>query len=120
MSGSLTRADKLLCATYAGIALVALFATWSHNLAFFQQPDNGGLPSFIAAAYANPAAASISNDILFYLLAGWLFMVVEARRLGIKHVWVYLALSGLIAISVMFPLFLITRQAALARRRARP
>lgn len=114
----MTRADKLQCLIYAVIAAAALVATWTQNIAFFQLPNNGGLPGFIAALYVNPAAASITNDVLFYVLAGWLFMVVEARRLGIRHVWVYVVLSGLIAVSVMFPLFLITRQRALARQRA--
>ena len=115
---SLTRTDKLLCAAYVAIALVALWATWSHNIAFFQLPNNGGAAGYIAGLYANHAAASFTNDILLYAVAGGLFMVVEARRLGIKYVWVYLLLSGLIAISVMFPLFLVARQVALARQRA--
>ncbi len=115
--GQLTRTDKLLCGLYAALALGALIATWSNNIVFFQQPNNGGLVGFIAAWYANPAVASITNDALFFCLAIYVFMVVEARRLGLRHVWVYLVLSGLIAVSVMVPLFLIVRQRALARRR---
>jgi hypothetical protein len=42
------------------------------------------------------------------------WMVLEARRLGIRHVWVYVLLSFPIAISVMFPLFLAARERALA------
>ena len=116
----MTRNDKLLCLIYAVIAVAALVATWTNNIAFFQLPNNGGAAGYLAGLYANPAAAAFTNDILFYALAGGLFMVLEARRLGIRYVWVYLVLSGLIAISVMFPLFLIARQAALARQRAQP
>lgn len=116
----MTRAEKGLCGVYAVIAVMALIATWSNNLVFFQQPNNGGLAGFVAALYVNPAAASITNDILFLCLVSFVFMVVEASRLGIRHVWVYLVLSGLIAVSVMVPLFLIVRQMALARQRGRP
>jgi len=116
----MTRAEKGLCGVYAVIAVMALIATWSNNLVFFQQPNNGGLAGFVAALYVNPAAASITNDILFLCLVSFVFMVVEAHRLGIRHVWVYLVLSGLIAVSVMVPLFLIVRQMALARQRGRP
>lgn len=107
-------ADKTLCVFYGLVAVGALFATWSQNLAFFALPDNGGLLGFIRAAYANPAAASISNDILFMCFAAFTFMIVEARRLGIRHVWLYIVLSCGIAVSVMFPLFLLVRQRRLA------
>ncbi len=108
-------ADKVLCAFYGLLAMGALLATWSQNLAFLALPDNGGLAGFIRAAYANPAAASISNDILFMCFAAFTFMVVEARRLGIRHVWIYIVLSFGVAVSVMFPLFLLARQRKLAQ-----
>ncbi len=117
--GQLTRGERWLCGLYAALAAGALIATWTNNLAFFAQPNNGGLIGFIAAAYANPAAASIANDAAFFCLAIYVFMVVEGRRVGVRHVWVYLVLSGLIAVSVMVPLFLIVRQLALARQRSR-
>lgn len=107
-------ADKTLCVFYGLVAVGALFATWSQNLIFFAQADNGGLLGFIRGAYANPAAASISNDILFMCFAAFTFMIVEARRLAIRHVWLYIVLSCCIAVSVMFPLFLLARQRKLA------
>lgn len=106
---------KLLCVLYALLAIGALIATWSQNLAFFALPDNGGIAGFIRMSYANPAAASIANDVLFVALAAFAFMVSEARRLRIPHVWVYIVLSCSIAISVMFPVFLLVRQRKLAQ-----
>ena len=114
----MTRSEKTLCIVYAVIAVVALVVTQVNNIAFFLQPQNGGMVGYILALYANPAAASFTNDIILYVLAGFIFMVIEARRLGIRHVWVYLLLSGLIAVSVMFPLFLIARQYEISRQRA--
>jgi hypothetical protein len=114
----MTRSEKTLCIVYAVIAVVALAATQVNNIAFFLQPQNGGAVGFVFALYANSAAASFTNDLLLYALAGCIFMVTEARRLGIRYVWVYLLLSGLIAVSVMFPLFLIARQYELSRQRA--
>lgn len=114
---SLDPRDKTLCAVYAIIAAGALIATWSQNIRFFAQDDNGGLGGFLRDAWANPAAASLSNDVLFVALAAAVFMVVESRRLGIRHVWIFLAGSLLVAISVAFPLFLLVRQRALAATR---
>lgn len=116
----MTRQDRVLSAVYAAIALGALVATWSQNIRFFRQEDNGGLGGFLADAWANPAAASLSNDLMFLAVAAAVLMVVESRRLGIPHVWAYLLFSLLIAVSVTFPLFLLARQRRLAQLRDAP
>jgi predicted transporter len=43
-------------------------------------------------------------------------MVLEARRLGMRRVWLYLLFGILVAISVTVPIFLINRERALAAR----
>jgi hypothetical protein len=106
--------SKTLCWIYGLIAFGALVATWSQNIRFFSEEGNGGLSGFIDGMYDNAAAASISNDLLFILLAAFVLMFVEARRLEIKHLWVYFLGSFLIAVSVMFPLFLLARERKLA------
>ena len=106
----MTRSEKILCAVYAVIAVIALFATWSYNLAFMAQPDNGMMAGFFRAAYSNPAAASFSNDLLMLTIAACIFMVFEARRLNIRFVALYIVLSARIAITVKFKLFKIPRQ----------
>jgi hypothetical protein len=110
---------KILCAIYGVIALAALYGTWSNNLRFFALPDSGGLIGFIRATLVNPASASIGVDILAVAIAASVFMVVEARRLRMRFAWLYVALSFGIAISVMFPLFLIARERALAAGEAK-
>jgi hypothetical protein len=106
--------DKILCWTYGLISLAALIATWSQNIRFFTRShDNGGW-DFLTACYANPAAGSITNDILLLTLAAWVFMVVESRRLGVRHVWAYILGCLLVASSVAVPLFLLARQRRLA------
>jgi Terpene cyclase DEP1 len=110
----MTTTDKLICATYALIALFALPATWINNLAFMNQPNNS-LMDFVNAAYVNAAAASLSNDLLFIAIAASMFMAIEGRRVGVRFVWLYLVLSGLIAISVTFPLFLLARHLKISK-----
>ncbi len=114
----MTRSEKTLCAVYAGLALVALVATWSNNLAFMAQPENQHLLSWYEALYANAAAASFTNDLLLFAGAAFIFMALEARDLEIRFVWAFIGLSVVIGVSVFFPLFLIARQIAIARRRA--
>jgi hypothetical protein len=104
---------KLLCATYAAIALVALIATWSQNILFFQ--DGGSFFGFFEALKVNPSSRSITVDITLFLLAAAILMVIEARRLGVKYVWAYIIGGWLIAISVTFPLFLLARELRLEK-----
>src|SRR6185295_20256796 len=69
---------------------------------------------FVTEARVNPASRSLTVDIGFFLLAASAFMVIEARRLGIGFVWLYILFGFLIAISVTFPLFMIARELRLA------
>lgn len=102
-----------LCIAYAAVALLALLATWHQNLAYFG-PESGNpiaaTARFWRETFATPASASITLDIGLFLLAATLWMVVEARRLGIRFVWLYVVGGLLVAISVTFPLFLIARE----------
>jgi Terpene cyclase DEP1 len=111
----MTTKDKLICTTYALIALVALPATWINNIAFMNQPDNNSAIDFMRAAYANAAAASLANDLFLLAAAASIFMVIEGRRVGVRYLWLYLLLSPLIAISVTFPLFLLARHIKIAQ-----
>jgi hypothetical protein len=43
-------------------------------------------------------------------------MLLEARRLSIRGVWLYVLAGAFIAISVAFPAFLVHRELTLARR----
>ncbi|WP_137147860.1 DUF2834 domain-containing protein [Mycolicibacterium sp. CR10] len=105
--------SKVLCGCYAAIALVALVATWSQNAAYLGEPGTF-LTAFVHDLTLTPAARSITADILLFFLAAAILMVVEARRLGIRFVWLYIIGGALIAISVTFPLFLIARELRIA------
>jgi hypothetical protein len=111
------RNRKILCIVYGLSALCALAGTWSQNLAFMAQPQSGGFLGFIRGGFANPAAASLSIDLIFLAVASFIFMAVEARRLGVRHLWLYFLLAVFIAGSVAVPLFLIARERRLAQLR---
>jgi hypothetical protein len=72
---------------------------------------------FWAETLATPASISITVDLALFFLAAAVLMVVEARRLAIRWVWLYVLFGFLVAISVTFPLFLIARERRLAARR---
>lgn len=116
----MTSARRRLCVAYALIALVALVGTWTQNVAYFRA-DEGAVAGFVLATarfwsdtFATPASTSITIDLVLFFVAAAVFMVLEARKLGIRWVWAYVVFGVLIAISVTFPLFLIARERRLA------
>lgn len=105
------RRSLYLCAFYGLVAVAALIATWSQNLAYFHGGGlAGAFAAFLEDVRVNPASRSITVDIALFTLAGSAFMILEARRLGIRFVWLYILLGFLVAISVTFPLFMIARE----------
>ena len=105
---------KTLCAVYGVIALVALVGTWSNNVAYLPLGFVGANIKFWAETLVNPASRSITVDIFFLGLAVFTWMVLEARRLRMRGVWLYLVFGMLVAISVTVPIFLINRERKLA------
>jgi hypothetical protein len=120
---AMSRARTILCTTYLAIAALALVACWRQNLAFMSAPGLSladGFIQFWPALLANHATTSITVDIFLFGLAAFIWMVLESRRLGIRFVWIYVVLSFLIAISVMFPIFLFVRERRLHALEATP
>jgi hypothetical protein len=55
--------------------------------------DHGSWKEFIMLGYDNPAAASASQDYtIMSLILLPLFVIVDGRRRGIRHAWMYLLL----------------------------
>jgi hypothetical protein len=103
-----------LCMVYGAVAFLALIATWHQNLVYVGGNPLTGTIRFWRETLATPASVSIMVDIFLLGLAVVVWMVVEARRLQIPYVWIYVVLAMLIAISVTVPLFLIARERRLA------
>jgi hypothetical protein len=106
----------VLSTIYAATALVALIGTWGNNAAYLDLGIVGANLHFWQETLVNPASRSITVDILLLSLAVIVWMLLEARRLSMKGVWLYVLAGLFIAISAAFPAFLIHRERILARR----
>ena len=73
---------------------------------------------YLGAWFGTPVDWVLSLDIVIVAVAGSAFMIMEARKLGIKRVWLYIALSGVTAFAFTFPLFLAMRERKLAEQAA--
>ena len=107
---------KALCAVYGLIALLALVGTWGNNVAYLSLGFVGATSAFWQETLVNAASRSITVDLFFLGLAMFVWMVLEARRLRMRGVWLYLLFGMLVAISVTVPIFLINRERALAKQ----
>ena len=104
----------LLRALYLGLAIAGAVWTWSYNLAHMTaHAGSFDVAVFIAEAFSTPAGGSLSADITIAGLTGSIWMVAEARRLGMRHAWAYVVLTFLVAFACAFPLFLFVREGKL-------
>jgi hypothetical protein len=100
---------------YGVLALVGLGLTWHYNITYMRENAGFSLLGFVQAGFVNPAAASLSCDILVVALAASVWMVVEARRIGMRHGWVFPLLGWFVAMAFAIPLFWALRERRLAR-----
>jgi hypothetical protein len=91
----------------AGIGLVT--AWWFNALAVMKAQD------YLAAWFGTEVDVVLSLDLTIVAIAGVTFMLLEAKKLGMKRVWLYILLSGFTAMAFTFPLFLAMRELKLAK-----
>lgn len=102
-----------LAVAYLVLALVGLVGTFILNAWTVVQGRD-----YLGDIFGGgPAVSSIGVDLLVVAIAGVVFIVVEARRLGMAHAWLYIVLSAVTAFAFAFPLFLAMRERRIAARR---
>lgn len=102
-----------LAVTFLVLAILGLVGTWTFNgLAIAQNTD------FFGEWFSNGAATqSLQIDLLVLAVAAGVLVVVEGRRIGMRHAWVFLPLSAITAAAFAVPLFLALRERRLAATR---
>jgi len=91
------------------LSLVGLITAWVFNGIASVTGQN-----YLDAWFGLAVDWVLSLDILIVAIAGSAFMIFEARKLGMKRVWLYVLLSGVTAFAFTFPLFLAMRERKLA------
>ena len=97
------------------LAIAGGVLPWLANLDYMRQYGSSfDLGLFVQLANANPAAQSLSRDLLVGASAVTIWMVVESRRLQMRHLWLVLLSSVTVAFAFAAPLFLFLRERRLA------
>ena len=91
------------------LSIVGLITAWVFNGIASVTGQN-----YLDAWFGSAVDWVLSLDILIVAIAGSVFMIYEARKLGMKRVWLYIVLSGVTAFAFTFPLFLAMRERKLA------
>ena len=93
------------------VSIVGLVTAWVFNGIASVTGQN-----YLDAWFGSAVDWVLSLDILIVAIAGSAFMIFEARKLGMKRVWLYIVLSGVTAFAFTFPLFLAMRERKLMHR----
>lgn len=105
------RGSQALQALYLLLSGLGAVLPWLANLDFMQQHGSGfDLGLFISLANANPAAQSLSRDLLISSSAVTIWIVVEARRLKMRGLLATLGLCFGVAFACGAPFFLYLRE----------
>ena len=98
---------------YLAAAAIGLIGTWYFNVASFAANE-----SYLGGWFASAASSSAAIDVLVVAITASVFYVVEGRRLGMRHAWIFIPLTFAVAAAFAIPLFLALRERALRRARA--
>jgi len=91
------------------LALVGLISVVAAAI----QVDGG---SFLDDVFANPATTTVTLDLLGLGLAVVVWVVVEARRLGMRRPWLWAVLAVPLPGAFLVPVFLVLRERRVAAR----
>lgn len=95
-----------LIVSIAGLVTAMIF----NGIASLQGAD------YVDAWFGSPVDWVLSLDILIVAIAGSAFIIIEGRRLGMKHPWAYIVVSGVTAFAFTFPLFLAMRERVISSK----
>ena len=71
------------------------------------------LALFFTLLFSNSVSGFFGMDVVVSSLVLWIFVFSEGRRLGMRHLWVYVVCNLLVGVSLALPLFLLSRERAL-------
>lgn len=95
---------------YILLSILGICYTWYYNIQWFQTTEEPTFLKFFQDAQLNFAGKSFGADLTVVCITFFFFMIPESLRLKIKHWWILIPLTFLVAIAFTFPLFLYMRE----------
>ena len=104
---------------YLVLAVIGTVLPYSAFVPFLQE-HGLDVQLFVEQLFANRISAFFGWDVIVSSVVLWLFVIIEGRRLSLRHLWVPIAGSLAVGVSLGLPLFLYMREAALTTGRVAP
>ena len=102
---------SFLCIVYVLFAIAGAILPTIANIDFARSYGPGfDIGKFIELANINPAAQSLSRDLSVAAGAITVWIIIEARRLKMKNLWIVILGTFTIAFAFSAPLFLFLRE----------
>jgi hypothetical protein len=100
---------------YFGLCVLGTVLPLSQFVPFLRQH---GLDAheFVAQLFANPVSGFFGMDVMVSSIALWIFVLVDGRRAGLRHLWAPIAANLTVGVSLGLPLFLYMRETPDKRR----
>ena len=93
------------------LAVLGLVVPWYFNLAFLLQGGSFAPGPFFAAVSANLLTTGITWDVYLAAAAFGVWLLRDAKALGMRRRWLYVALTFGVGLSFALPLYLALRPA---------
>ena len=101
--------------TYLILAILGAIGPYLFFMQHFTA-EGLGLPAFMAAVFANPAASGLTTDLLVASFVFWLLMLQERRLRQGPHPGMFIFLNLLVGLSCALPAYLFVREGAQQQR----
>jgi len=102
---------QILAYLYLFLSILGAILPMLANFDFaMEYGNNFDINNFISLANANPAAKSISRDLLIGATAVFIWIVNESKKLNMKNMWIVYFGTFLIAFAFSAPFFLFLRE----------
>ncbi|MEN3328516.1 MAG: hypothetical protein V7638_3323 [Acidobacteriota bacterium] len=72
------------------------------------------LTLFFSLLFSNSVSGFFGMDVVVSSFVLWIFVFSEGRRLGMRHLWVYVVCNLVVGVSLALPVFLLFRERTLA------
>ena len=96
---------------YGLFALAGAIVPWYFNVQHMRESREILTPQqWLLGGFANSLTSSITTDFLIGTIPVLVWIIIEARRLEMRHLWFYVITTFLIAFAFSCPLFLLFRE----------
>jgi hypothetical protein len=95
---------------YLGLCVLGTVLPLSQFLPFLRQhgPDPH---AFVSQLFATPVSGFFGMDVIVSSVVLWVFVAIDGRRAGLRHLWAPVAGNLAVGVSLGLPLFLYMREA---------